>query len=193
MRVVGRSPSFEIPMPQPLAHLVLVGRFGAAHGVRGELRLKSFTQDPAAIRGYAPLTDASGARKFVLSALRVVKDDMCVVRVEGIADRDAAEKLTNIDLYVARENLPPPDEDEFYQADLIGLDAVTETGEAYGTIERVLDFGAGDILEIRPPDGGETRLVPFTKAAVPTVDIAARRVVIVPPVEIEGEVEEKGE
>ena len=179
-------------MPQPLAHLVLVGRFGAAHGVRGELRLKSFTEDPAAIRGYAPLTDASGARKFVLSALRVVKDDMCVVRVEGVADRDAAEKLTNIDLYVARENLPPPDEDEFYQADLIGLEAVTESGEAYGTIERVLDFGAGDILEICPPDGGETRLVPFTKAAVPLVDIAARRVVIVPPVEIEGEVEDKG-
>ena len=72
-------------MPQPLAHLVLVGRFGAAHGVRGELRLKSFTEDPAAIRGYAPLTDASGARKFVLSALRVVKDDMCVVRASPTA------------------------------------------------------------------------------------------------------------
>ena len=174
-------------MPPPAANLILVGRFGAAHGVRGELRLKSFTEDPAAIRTYAPLTDASGTRKFVLAALRVVKDDMCVVRVEGVADRTAAEKLTNLDLYVPRENLPPPDEEEFYQADLIGLAAVTEDGEPYGTIERVLDFGGGDILEIRPPDGSETLLVPFTKAAVPVVDIAARRVVVVPPDEIEVE------
>ena len=174
-------------MPSSRPSLVLVGRFGAAHGVRGEIRLKSFTADPRAIASYGALTDASGTRRFALAGLRVVKDDMCVVRVEGVADRTAAEQLTNVELFLPRAQLPPPEEDEFYLADLVGLAAVLETGEPYGTIERVLDFGAGDILEIRPSGGGETRLVPFTKAAVPDVDIAGGRVTVVPPVEVAGE------
>jgi 16S rRNA processing protein RimM len=169
------------------ADRVLVGRFGAPHGVRGELRLKSFTGDPAAIRSYSPLTDADGARRFKITALRVIKDDMCVVRVEGIGDRDAAETLTNLELFVPRAQLPPPDEDEFYQADLIGLSAITEAGELLGAVERVLNFGAGDILEIRPSAGGETLLVPFTKAAVPLVNLTAKNVVVILPEEIDGE------
>lgn len=167
--------------------LVLVGRFGAAHGVRGEIRLKSFTGDPAAIRDYAPLTDATSQRKFKILSLRVIKDDMCVVRIDRITERSAAEALTNLDLYVPRDQLPPPDEDEFYQADLLGLRAHTETGAHLGDVIQVLDFGAGDILEIRPAIGGETLLVPFTKANVPHVDLAQRTLTVIVPVEIDGD------
>jgi 16S rRNA processing protein RimM len=174
-------------MPPSRPDLVLVGRFGAAHGVRGEIRLKSFTADPKAIAAYGPLTDVGGTAKFVLASLRLVKDDICVARVEGIGDRTAAERLTNLDLFVPRAQLPPPDADEFYQADLIGLAACLEDGREIGRIERVLDFGGGDILEIRRSAGGETLLVPFTRAAVPHVDIARGRVTIVPPAEIDGE------
>ncbi len=164
---------------------ILVGQFGAAHGVKGELRLKSFTQDPKAIGSYGGLFDATGARQFEIEALRPLKDDLFVARIKGIATREAAEKLTNVGLYVARENLPAAEEDEYYHADLIGLTAKTESGEEIGEIVRVLNFGGGDILEIASHEGGETLLLPFTKAAVPIVDLAQGYVIVVPPVEIE--------
>ncbi|PWB78670.1 MAG: 16S rRNA processing protein RimM [Methylocystaceae bacterium] len=165
---------------------VLLGRFGAAHGVRGEIRLQSFTADPAAIASYGPLFDESGARRFVISSLRSLGKDIFVARLEGVADRTGAEALTGLELYVPREALPAPDEDEFYLADLEGLRAETSSGEMLGHVIGVRNFGAGDILEIQPPEG-ETILLPFTKAVVPIVDIAGGRAVIVPPMESEVE------
>ncbi len=164
---------------------ILVGQFGAAHGVKGEVRLKSFTQDPAAIARYGKLSDASGGRSYEIASLRPLKDDLFVAKVVGVATRDQAEKLTNITLYVARKNLPPAEEDEFYHADLIGLAAKTEAGETIGTIMNVLNFGGGDILEIAPKKGSETLLIPFTKAAAPIIDIANGFVVVIPPDEVE--------
>ncbi len=162
---------------------ILVGIFGAPHGVRGEVRLKSFTGDPMAIADYPRVTDESGARSFKIVAARPVKDDMLIVRVEGVGDRTAAEKLTHVSLSIAREDLPPADEDEFYHADLLGLRAETRDGTLLGNIAAVLNFGAGDILDIRP-DIGENLLLPFTKKVVPIVDLAAGRVIIEPPEDI---------
>lgn len=165
---------------------ILVGRFGAPHGVRGDVRLQSFTEDPKAIGGYAPLFAADG-RRFALTSVRPVKDAMLVVRVEGVADRSAAEALTHVELFVDRAQLPPPDEEEFYIADLIGLDAVDGAGASFGRIVGMPNYGGGDLIEVRPAEGGETLLYPFTRDVVPTIDIAARRVTIVPPAEIEGD------
>lgn len=167
-------------MPQDL---VLVGIFGAAHGVRGEVRLKSYTGDPLAIADYPRLTDESGKTKFKIVSARPVKDDILVVRVDGVADRTAAEKLTNTSIYMPRADLPPADDDEFYHADLIGLRAETREGVLIGTIANVLNFGAGDILDVRP-EIGENLLLPFTKKVVPIVEIANKRVIVDMPEEV---------
>ena len=161
-----------------------MGRFGAPHGVRGEVRLQSFTQDPVAIGSYGPLAGSNGA-VFTLKNVRLIKDNMLVARVEGIANRTAAEALTHVDLSLDRAALPPPDEEEFYVADLVGLDVVTEVGETLGTILGVPNYGGGDLLEVRPTRGGESLLFPFTKEVVPTIDVAGRRVVVAPPAEVE--------
>lgn len=166
--------------------LILVGRFGAPQGVKGQVRLQSFTEDPLAIAHYAPLTDARGTRVFALSDPRPLRESMLVVSVVGVADRDAAAALTGLELFALRENLPPPDEDEVYVADLIGIEAVDDSGIVVGAIVAVPNYGAGDILELRPPDGGETLLVPFTKAFVPVVDVAARKVVVIVPPDEDG-------
>jgi 16S rRNA processing protein RimM len=157
---------------------VCVARIGAPHGVRGEVRLWSFTADPAAVKRYGPLSSADG-RVFEIASLRPAKDCL-VARLKGIGDRDAAEKLRNVELYVSRDKLGPAGEDEFYHADLIGLAAVDTAGAALGTVVAVQNFGAGDILEIAP-ERGETLLVPFTKAVVPEVDLVAGRLVVDPP------------
>lgn len=162
-----------------VAGLILVGRFGAPQGVRGEIRIQSYTADPLALCAYAPLTDASGTRVFALSALRSLRDTLVVATVAGINDRDAAAALTGIALYARRELLPPPDDDdEFYVADLVGLAAVDIAGETIGTVVAVQNFGAGDLLEIAPAAGGDTLLVPFTKAFAPTLDVAGGRVTV---------------
>jgi 16S rRNA processing protein RimM len=168
--------------------LVLLGVFGAAHGVRGEVRLKSYTADPAAIASYGPLTNEAG-RVFELLAVRPLRDDMLVARVKGISDRTQAEALTNVRLYVPRARLgqAAEDEDEFFHADLIGLKAETADGAPFGIVTALLDFGAGDLLEIQPAAGGPSVLLPFTKAVVPVVDVPGGRVVVAPPAEIEGE------
>ena len=162
----------------------MVGRFGAPHGVRGEVRLQSFTQDPVAIGSYGPLTGSNG-KVFTLKSVRLIKDNMLVARVDGIGDRTAAEALTHVDLSLDRAALPPPDEEEFYVADLVGLDAVTEAGEMLGTILGVPNYGGGDLLEVRPTRGGESLLFPFTKEVVPKIDVVGRRVVVAPPDEVE--------
>lgn len=166
-------------------NLILLGRFGAAHGVRGEIRLQSFTGDPMAIGGYGALTDKSGKRAFEILNLRPQGKDMLVARVKGVESRDAAEALTGVEVYIDRDRLPAPDEDEFYLADLIGLRAETADGAEIGRVLGLRNFGAGDILEIAPTGGGETLMFAFTKTVVPVVSVAEGRVVIDPPAEIE--------
>ncbi|HEX7007499.1 MAG TPA: ribosome maturation factor RimM [Alphaproteobacteria bacterium] len=158
---------------------ICVGVIGAPRGVRGELRIKSYTAEPAALAGYGALTDESGRREFRVRVLDC-QGDMLVARIEGVEDRDAAEALKGVRLYVARAALPAPGEDEYYEADLIGLAAETVDGTALGTVRAVKDFGAGPLLEL-VPRGGRPVLVPFTRAVVPVVDLAGRRVVVDPP------------
>jgi len=159
---------------------ICVAQIGAPHGIRGEVRLRSFTQDPMAVKAYGPLESEDGTRRFEIEALRPAKGHF-VARLAGVGDRDAAEKLTNIKLYVSRDKLPPIDDGEtFYHADLVGLLAVTSDGAPLGTVTAILNFGAGDLVEIKPPGGGEALMVPFTDAAVPQIDIAAGRMVVVP-------------
>jgi 16S rRNA processing protein RimM len=157
---------------------VVLARIGAPHGVRGEMRVKAFTADPKAIGGYGPLWLDDG-RSFAVEALRPVpaSPDMLVVRLSGVGDRNEAAALTNRELFVDRDRLPPAEEDEFYHADLIGLAAVSAEGKVIGRVFAVVNYGAGDILEIKPPHG-DTILVPFTKAAVPAVDLATGRVTV---------------
>jgi 16S rRNA processing protein RimM len=168
---------------------ILVGRFGAPHGVGGELRLNSFTGVPAAIAAYKPLLDASGTRQFSIIALRPLKDTMFVAKIAGVTDRASACALTNAALYVPRESLPGAAEDEFYLADLIGLAALTDSGETFGKVVDVLNFGGGDILEIARACGGETLLLPFKKEIFPRVDVTAGTLTLVPPVEIEAAID----
>jgi 16S rRNA processing protein RimM len=175
------------PLPAADEKLVLVGRIGAAHGVKGEVRLISFTQDPKAIGAYGPLSDARRARQFMIVALRPLKHALFVARLEGVGTCEAATALSNTDLYLSRDALAPTAEDEFYHADLIGLAAQNTAGEHVGRVANVLNFGGGDILEIEPAAGGETLLLPFTKEAVPFIDLAGRQIVIAPPAEIEAE------
>ena len=165
--------------------LVLIGRFGAPQGVRGEVRVQSFTGDPRAIAGYGPLTDARRAQAFVFEKLRPLRDEMLVVKVRGIETREAASALTGVEIFVPRDRLPEPNADEFYYDDLVGLEAVSPDGRAIGRVAAVSSYGAGDILEIAPEGGGEPLLLPFTKAVAPTVDFAAGRIVVEPPEEIE--------
>jgi 16S rRNA processing protein RimM len=159
---------------------VCLGQIGAAHGVRGEVRLRSFTSDPAAIADYGPIETEDG-RVLEIEALRPAKDHF-VARLSGIRDRDAASALTNEKLYVPRERLPQThDPDEFYHADLIGLAAVDPAGQTLGTVVAIYNFGAGDLIEVRPTRGGPTELVPFDATHVPSVDIAGGRIVVDPP------------
>ena len=168
-----------------MAERVCVARIGAAHGVRGEVRLWSFTQDPQAVADYGPLESKDGARHFEIASLRAAKDHF-VARLKGVDDRNAAEALRNVDLYVPRERLPSIEEDDtFYVADLIGLDAVTTDGSALGKVTAVHNFGAGDIIEIKPAAGGESLMLSFTDANVPEVNLKASRIVLAMPNEIE--------
>jgi 16S rRNA processing protein RimM len=159
---------------------VCVGQIGAAHGVRGEVRLRSFTSDPAAIADYGPLQTEDG-RVFEIETLRPAKDHF-VVRLSGIRDRDAASALANTKLYVPRERLPETAEpDEFYHADLVGLAVIDRAGTKLGTVVAIHNFGAGDLIEVRADTGGNTELVPFDTTHVPAVDIAAGKIVVDPP------------
>jgi 16S rRNA processing protein RimM len=165
-----------------VASRICVAQIGAAHGIRGEVRLRSFTEDPFAVASYGMLESEDGTRHFEIEALRASKGHF-VARLAGITDRNAAERLTNIKLYVPRDRLPPTeDADTFYHSDLIGLAAITPDGTALGKVTAIHRFGAGDLVEITPAAGGETLLVPFSAAAVPTVDIAGGRIVVVPPI-----------
>jgi 16S rRNA processing protein RimM len=164
---------------------VCVARIGAAHGVRGAVKLWTFTEDPFAVTRYGPLATKDGTRAFEVAHAREGKGHL-VATLKGVTTRNEAERLNGIELYVAREKLPATDDDEYYHADLIGLAAVTTAEEPLGKVIAIHNFGAGDIIEIAPPRGA-TMLLPFTNAVVPTVDIAGGRVVIELPAEIEGD------
>ncbi len=169
---------------------IRVARIGAAHGIRGEVKLWSFTEDPLAVTSYGPLETADGARRFDIEAARLAKDHL-VARLKGVADRDAAEKLRNTDLFVPRDRLPPiEDADTFYHADLIGLAAVGEDGATLGTVTAIHNFGAGDLIEIAPAAGGEALLLPFNETTVPAIDLKMGRLVVVPPAVIEAKEED---
>lgn len=155
---------------------ILVGIVGAPHGIRGEVRMKSFTADPLAIAMYGPLRSQDG-RAFKVAAIRALKDDMVVARLEGVASREAAAALTGLRLTVDRAALPAAKEDEFYHADLIGLAALSDDGTALGRVAAVVNYGAGDILEI-VADGGDSLLVAFTAAFVPTIDVPGGRLTV---------------
>ncbi len=165
---------------------ICVARIGAAHGVRGEVRLWSFTEDPLSVADLGVLTTRDGSRSFVIASVREAKDHL-VASFEGCRSREAAEALNRIELYVARSSLPAPDDDEFYYADLVGLRAVTSAGEPLGQVLAVHNFGAGDLIEVGSGAGGE--LLPFSRAVVPTIDIAGGFVVIERPTEVDAGIE----
>jgi 16S rRNA processing protein RimM len=168
-----------------MAAQICIARIGAAHGVRGAVKLWTFTEDPLAVKAYGPLLTKDGARQFEVTHAREAKGHL-VATLKGIATREEAERLNGVELYIAREKLPATDDDEYYHADLIGLAASSAAGEPLGRVVAIHNFGAGDIIEIAPPHG-PTLLLPFTNAVVPSVDLAGGRVVIELPAEIEGD------
>jgi 16S rRNA processing protein RimM len=180
-----RKPTHDRALRQAPAGLALsrdhvcVGAVAAAHGIKGEVKVKAFTVDPASVGAYGPLSDEAGQRRFVLSNIRPIGESLVIARVEGVADRNAAEALRGLRLYAARAALPATDEGEYYHHDLIGLDAVLASGEPFGKVVGLDNFGAGDMIEIERD--GESLVLPFTNETVPTVDLAAGRLVIVLP------------
>lgn len=178
------SASAKTGTAQPGACLVLLGRIGAAQGLRGELRITTFTESPDNIAAYGPLRDAKG-RSFEIETLRGLKGTQVVVRLAGVDDRTAAEALNGVELFIDKALLPATDEDEWYFEDLIGLKAVAPDGSEIGEIASVQNFGAGDLLEIRLSGSQGTVFLPFTEAAVPEVDIKAGRLTVIMPEEIE--------
>jgi 16S rRNA processing protein RimM len=160
--------------------LVLLGRIAGAHGIRGEVKITSFTTVPEDIASYGPLIDGKG-RKLTIEALRLLKGMSVSARIAGVRDRNAAEALKGVELFIERARLPETDADEWYHADLIGLAAMTPEGKRIGEIIAVQNFGAGELLEIRRGEGGRTVFVPFTQAAVPVVDVKGGRVIVDQP------------
>ena len=168
--------------------LILVGRVAGAFGVKGELRLSSYTAEPLALLRYRTLLREDGSPALTLTGGRQAKDAV-IGRAAEVPDRNAAEALRGLRLFVPREALPEPEEDEFYHADLIGLAATSPEGEALGRVKAVHDFGAGPLLEIDPGEGRATWYAPFTREVVPEVRIAEGRVTVVRPLEttVDGE------
>lgn len=162
-----------------LQHPILMATIGAAQGLRGEVRVRSYTAEPMALGNYGKL-HAKDGRVFEILDIREAKN-VVVVRFRGVNSREDAEALAGLELYVERENLSDEelDDDEFYYADLEGLDAVDETGKSYGTVSGVYDFGAGDLLELKGP-GRRPTLIPFSEAAVLEIDLEGGRIVIDP-------------
>jgi len=163
---------------------VLLGHIAGAHGIRGAVLVRSYTAEAEAIAGYGPLETEAGDARYVLRVEGATAKGL-ICRVDGVADRTAAEALKGVALYVARDRLPPPDEGEYYHADLIGLQAVTEAGAPLGAVVAVLNYGAGDILEVRAEGAKRTELYPMTEAVVRRVDLAGGAVVLAPPEEVD--------
>ena len=159
---------------------VCVGAIAGAFGVRGEVRLKSFCADPAAIATYGPLETEDGRRRFDVTITRAVKQGFAA-RLSGVASKEAADGLRGVRLHAPRSALPAPAADEFYHADLLGLEAVDTDGRPHGRVTAVHEIGGADLLEVRGPGASGSVLVPFTRAIVPTIDLRAGRIVVDPP------------
>jgi len=160
---------------------VCLGRAIGARGLHGEVRIRTFTQDPLSISGYGVLEDEAGARRFEITKVREAKDGV-VVQMKGVTTREGAEALKGTEFYVDRDKLPEvEDEGEYYFADLIGLVAVNGEGAALGQVISVQNFGAGDLLEVRPATGGMSILVPFTEEIVPDIDLESGWLLMLPP------------
>lgn len=158
---------------------ILLGQIGSAHGIRGHVSIRTYTEDPEAIATYGPLMDKSGRRLFKIKIVRVTEKGV-VAQIDGVSDRNAAEALRNEELYIDRSQLPATDAAEYYHADLIGLITVDELGQTTGRIIGVYNFGAGDLLEVQF-DAGDTEFIPFSDACVPNVDLDAGVVTIMRP------------
>ena len=158
---------------------VCLGVVTGPHGVRGAVRIKSFTQEPEGIARYGPLTDETGGHRFELHLIGMAKG-VVIARLSGVEDRNQAEALRGLRLHLPRAALPQTEAEEYYHADLIGLEAVLGDGTAVGRVRAIHDFGAGDMLELARAAAPPV-MVPFTRAIVPIVDIAAGRLVIDPP------------
>jgi 16S rRNA processing protein RimM len=162
---------------------LLMGRIGAAHGIKGEVRIQSFTEEPLALADYGPLSTNKPGLVIEIENARATTN-VLVARLKGVTDRTQAEKLNGVELYVDRDKLPPPDEeDDYYHADLIGLEARLNDGSVLGKVTAIPNFGAGDLLEVRDERSGDTFLYPFTKAVVPEVKIADGYLIIEVPVD----------
>ena len=162
---------------------ICLGVIAGAHGLDGAVLIRSYTADPASIGSYGKLQDADGKRTFQLKVRRVTAKGV-IAKIAGLAERNGAEALKGVELYIERDALPEPDEDEVYVADLIGLRVEDKDGIQLGTVSRMDNYGAGVVMEVRLVSGGAL-LLPFTKAAVPVVDVAQGRVVIDPPATVE--------
>jgi 16S rRNA processing protein RimM len=169
---------------------VLLGEITGVHGIKGDVLIRAYTATPEGIADYGPLQDEAGKRSLVLRVRRATSKGV-VAHVEGIDDRTAAEALKGTRLYVDRDRLPVPDKDEFYHADLVGLAAMTPSGNPLGTVVAVVNYGASDLLEIALPGRAATELVPFTSAFVPTVDLSAGILVVDMPTEAEEDIDER--
>ncbi len=167
---------------------ILLGVVVGAHGLKGEVKVRTFTQTPDRLGAYGPLHGKDG-RIFIVDAVRAVDAASAIARFEGMASREGAEALKGLELYVARAALPEAEAEEFYHADLVGLRAEDEEGRLIGHIRGIHNFGAGDVLDIEKPDGSDA-LLPFAREFVPIVDVRSGRVVIAVPEEIEAQ--EKG-
>lgn len=160
--------------------LICVGALAGAFGVAGEVRLKSFTAAPEDIAHYAPLTSQDGTRSFDVT-LTGQSGNALIAQLSGVATREQADALRGMRLFVPRARLPGLPDDEFYHADLVGLEVRDTGGTVLGRVRAVLNHGATDLLELHSPGRSDTVLLPFTRAVVPTVDLAAGRIVADPP------------
>ena len=164
---------------------LLMGRIGAAHGIKGEVRITSFTEEPLALTDYGPLATNRPGLVIEIESARATTN-VLVARIKGVADRNAAEKLNGVELYVDRDRLPATeDDDDFYHADLIGLEARLADGTVLGTVSAIPNYGASDLIEVRDPRSGDTYLYPFTKTVVPAVNLADGFLVIEVPIDAE--------
>lgn len=185
----ARSTSVEDVSPRSENGKVLLGRILTAHGLRGEVKILTFTEFPENIATYGPLTSRDG-RSFRIDSLRLAKGEAVIARLSGVSDRTAAEALRGTELFVSREQLPEPDEEEWYYNDLIGLKAIAPNEEEIGKIVAVHDYGAGTVLEIRPTTG-KTFLLAFTYENVPTVNIKGGNLTVILPEEIIAQAEDE--
>ena len=173
-----------------MSDLIQVGAIAGAYGVRGELRVKSFCAVPEDIETYAPLLSEDGTRQFHLALLRPIKNGFAA-RLPEVATKEEADALRGVTLFAERAQLPSLPDDEFYHADLIGLEVYDTGGQLLGTVKTVQNHGADDLLELQLAGTSATTFLPFTKAAVPTVDLASGRVVADPPLGVLPETDPK--